>query len=425
MVEPDGSSEKPSSNGDVQHGLKRPRDSGVPPDNVNPQNGSGPQLSIPPTSVVARLDRLTSLVEALRHEQLQLDQDYPSAGIVSLKADVRPKDSFKSQDTERSFHRGTELPNDVDLAKMPIPDDLDQMGYLSISEGGRSRYIGSSYFAYIADEMGQLNQLLRAQNKYISATAATLPEFDEERNGKTESDDQSEDSDQPLSFHSAAGRKEHHGTPDAGDCPQCGSHISDKSILFRNLSERCPNVPHPQDQVFLHVPTRRQSDILFRCWFSGVHSMIPITYPPVTFQEYEEFWKWYEHKDEDGTAPICPSFIPLLYAIWYAGSVSVSIRTLKREFRGMNRATLSSIFHDQVLRWLLALDFPRDTSVPTLAAYLLLISLLAKEEEPLNSTMAVAMAIRSAQQMGLHRDPELFGLQAWEVRRSLSNICRY
>ena len=392
------------------------------PKNSNLQNGSASQLSIPPTSVQARLDRLTSLIEALREEQLQLDQDYPRPEAVGIKPDIRPKESFKSQDYEQSsFHRGSELPNDSELAKMPLPDTLDRMGYLSISEGGRSRYIGSSYFAYISDELGQLNQLLREQNKYISATAATLTECEEDCNEKTESDEQSEDSDQPLSFHGAAGRKDNHGTPDTGDCPQCRPYTSDKSILFRNLSERCRNAPHPLSHVVLDVPTRRQSDVVFRCWFSGVHSMIPITYPPVTFQDYEQFWEWYEHKDEEGTAPMCPSFIPLLYAIWYAGSVSVSIGTLKREFHGMNRASLSSIFHDQVLRWLVALDFPRDTSLSTLAAYLLLSSLLAKEEEPLNSTMAVALAIRTAQQMGLHRDPELFGLQAWEVRLSFDN----
>ena len=272
--------------------------------------------------------------------------------------------------------------------------------------------------SFITDELGQLNQLLRQQNKYISPTAPINAECRENCSEEQEADDHSNHRDTPLSFHQAAGQQKNKPFDPMTGCPQCQELASDKSVLFYNLNEPSPESTKVEYHNLLHVPTRRQSEILFRCWYSGVHPLIPIAYPPMTFEVHEKFWKWCETCDKTNEPPPSADSIALLFSVWYAGSVSISIGALKTDFNGINRAVLSSTFHDQTLKWLIGVDFPRNSSLLALSSFLMLTSLPAKEEEPLSVSMNVAMAVRAAQAMGLHRDPQIFNLPPWEVRHS-------
>jgi hypothetical protein len=164
-----------------------------------------------------------------------------------------------------------------------------------------------------------------------------------------------------------------------------------------------------------NVPTKRQSDLLYKGFMSGVHAISPVLHPPTVLRMYNSFWDWYDHSSYSGEQCPDPSFIPLLYAIWYGGSVTVSIRTIKAEFNVSSRSLLSEIYNEQVSRWLTKISFPRSPTLHGLAAFLLVQTILSREEEPLTSSLFISLALRVAQTMGLHRDPAEFGIQSYEA----------
>lgn len=163
------------------------------------------------------------------------------------------------------------------------------------------------------------------------------------------------------------------------------------------------------------VPTKRQSDILYKGFMSGVHAISPVLHPPTVLNAYHSFWEWYDHKCYSGESFSDPSFIPLLYAIWYGGSVTISIHTIRAEFQASTRSVLSEAYSEQVTHWLTRISFPRSPTLNGLAAFLIVQTILSKEEEPLTSSLFVSLALRVAQTMGLHRDPAQFGISPCEA----------
>jgi hypothetical protein len=73
------------------------------------------------------------------------------------------------------------------------------------------------------------------------------------------------------------------------------------------------------------------------------------------------------------------------------------------------------VYNDEVSRWLTKISFPRSPSLQGLAAYLIVQTILSKEEEPLTSSLFISLAMRVAQTMGLHRDPAKFGIGPCEA----------
>lgn len=287
------------------------------------------------------------------------------------------------------------------------------MGYLSLQDGGRSRYVGNTFWAFITDELDQLNQLLRDQSRYVNG--GNVCSKDDDGEVCSPPSIHSEDSYDHNSFHKQSNPTHHHESMPRRDCPGCQRASFDKSVLFQAAEVHPSRYQKLQSDRLVDVPTKTQSHVLFRCWLAGVHVFCPLAYPPLVLEKYQRFWDWYEREDKEGRPPPDPTFIPLLYGIWYAGSVSISIRGLRAEFPDITRATLSARLHDQVTRWLTIAGFPRNPSMPALIAFLILQTILAREEEPFTSSQYVSLAIRVAQVMGLHRDPSLFNFQPWEA----------
>ena len=188
-----------------------------------------------------------------------------------------------------------------------------------------------------------------------------------------------------------------------------------KSVMFPSSGSPSVNEKVVEPEMLENVPTKRQSHILYRGFMSGVHAISPVVHPPTILKLYNAFWEWYDYSSYSGEPCPDPSFIPLLYAIWYGGSVTVSIRTIKAEFNVASRFALSKTFNEEVTRWLTKISFPRSPSLQGLAAYLLVQTILSKEEEPLTSSLFISFAMRVAQTMGLHRDPAKFGIQPYEA----------
>ena len=170
-----------------------------------------------------------------------------------------------------------------------------------------------------------------------------------------------------------------------------------------------------EPEMLDHVPTKRQSHILYKGFMSGVHAISPVVHPPTVLKSYNAFWDWYDYSSYSGEPCPDPTFIPLLYAIWYGGSVTISIRTIKAEFNVNSRSVLSNLYSEEVTRWLNKVSFPRSPTLQGLSAYLIVQTILSKEEEPLTSSLFISLAMRVAQTMGLHRDPAKFGIGASEA----------
>lgn len=293
------------------------------------------------------------------------------------------------------------------------PTNRLNMGFLSLQDGGRSRYVGNTFWAFITDELDQLNQLLRDQSRYINGGNECSKSEDEEECGPPSI--HSEDSFDHNSFHKQSNPTHHHESLPRKECPGCQRASFDKSVLFQAAEAHPSRYRKLHSDSLVDIPSKRQSHVLFRCWLAGVHVFCPLVYPPLVLEKYHKFWTWYEQEDKKGRPPPDPTFIPLLYGIWYAGSVSISVRGLRAEFPDISRATLSARLHDQVTRWLTIAGFPRSPSMPALIAFLMVQTILAREEEPFTSSQYISLAIRVAQVMGLHRDPSLFNFEPWEA----------
>jgi hypothetical protein len=188
-----------------------------------------------------------------------------------------------------------------------------------------------------------------------------------------------------------------------------------QSIIFPSGDSPSVNERVVEPEMLDHIPTRRQSHILYKGFMSGVHAISPVIHPPTILKLYNSFWDWFDYNSYSGEAFPNPSFIPLLYAIWYGGSVTISIRAIKAEFNASSRSALSTMYSEEVTRWLTKIKFPRSPTPQGLAAYLIVQTIVSKEEEPLTSSLFVSLAMRVAQTMGLHRDPAKFGIEPCEA----------
>ena len=125
------------------------------------------------STVEDRLDRLTQLVEALsrgNHDEAaaHLDSEFglrkeKTRRIPSPAPNGRDDDSLRplSSMNTRALSPGNRERNsqspayhfDIPTASAEIEDPLAKLniGYLSVQEGGRSRYVGSTWFAFISD----------------------------------------------------------------------------------------------------------------------------------------------------------------------------------------------------------------------------------------------------------------------------------
>ncbi|KAI2008618.1 hypothetical protein LOZ39_005584 [Ophidiomyces ophidiicola] len=367
--------------------------------------------------IAARLDRLTSMIERLSRTNGSLTpQDSEpifqgmrslyEASELSLRHATRPASGPPSRPLSRQSSPRRQSTGGSNHEDFPMPTGLStdlvdpvgtlNLGHLSLEDGGKSRYVGTTYWAYISDEINELNQLLRDQNR-SQQQAPTSPEL-------------SWDAPSEISH------------PPSGQYNLEGS----QRMLFRDesaqnadpfLRDDSPlSADRPiQAEMLENVPSRRQSNILYKGFMSGIHAISPVVHPPTVLRLYQYFWEWYDSRGVSRNPYPDPAFIPLLYAIWYGGSVTISLRTIHAEFDVGSRAHLSGPFHDEVTRWLKKITFPRNPTLHGLAAFLLVQTILSKEEEPLTSSLFISLALRVAQTMGLHRDPAQFGILACEA----------
>ncbi|KAJ6111247.1 hypothetical protein N7486_003482 [Penicillium sp. IBT 16267x] len=361
-----------------------------------------------------RLDKLMSMIDRLggTAQALEAAEKHaaaPSAAVESaLLEELRQTHARNGRaiSSRPSSPRRTAAESSGDEFPVPSGQATDlvdpvgslNLGHLSLDDGGRSRYVGTTYWAYISHEINDLNQLLRDQNRSHELSP-------------------SEKANEDNSEFMANRRRACKWLVDSPNPPTAsGSRGSFQPfILFPSGESPSGAERLVEPEMLKHVPTRRQSQILYKGFMSGVHAISPVVHPPTILKLYNAFWNWYDYTSYSGETCPCPTFIPLLYAIWYGGSVTISIRTIKAEFNASSRFSLSSIYNEEVTHWLAKISFPRSPSLQGLSAYLIVQTILSKEEEPLTSSLFVSLAMRVAQTMGLHRDPAKFGVEPCEA----------
>ncbi|KAE8337385.1 hypothetical protein BDV24DRAFT_167386 [Aspergillus arachidicola] len=407
------------------HGVKRRRESSRPLEEDIDDIGSlyghlrqagSPEQKYGSQAIEARLDKLTSMIERLSKTNGPLDAEQrlllaQNVNVEVGKGEARPgngapvKSAGASRpDSPRRTDSNDEFPIPAGLATDLVdPIGSLNLGHLSLEDGGRSRYVGTTYWAYISHEINELNQLLKYQSRSHQETTANESSVDD---NMTDTMAKTTGSPWKTSIDSPGG---------VGRGRVSGGEEFQKSVLFPTGDSPSVKEKHVEPEMLDHVPTKRQSHILYKGFMSGIHAISPVIHPPTILKLYNSFWDWYDYSSYSGDSCPDPSFIPLLYAIWYGGSVTISIRTIKAEFNVSSRSALSKTFNDEVTRWLTKISFPRSPSLQGLAAYLLVQTILSKEEEPLTSSLFISLAMRVAQTMGLHRDPAKFGIKPYEA----------
>ncbi|KAF3913143.1 hypothetical protein AA313_de0202979 [Arthrobotrys entomopaga] len=354
-------------------------------------------------------------------------------------------------------------------ATRPEDDDLS-LGHLSIQEDGRTRYVGSTFWAFISNEISELNQVLQSQTDTPEEVKGSQPLHDTELprtcnlmedEGKCKGGndgDQHQTNPKPTGLQKVFSPSDPFSLKEAprvdltsnpaqemarvmaamdGEIDHSHGFVNPKAdmsilrILPAN-STMCAAAKlqagfAPEHQVkqmawFLkYLPLEPQSHALYKAFLSGVHPVIPLLHAPSFNKDYTNFWKLKDEETIDNVS-FSPTFIPLLFAVLFTGALSISNRKFQDVFKEHSRRDITSHLQRAAIASLAVTAFPRGPTLSSLIAYLLMNTCNIREEEPLTSYSFVGVAMRAAQSAGLHREPKSFkGLNEIEreVRRRI------
>ncbi|KAH0562221.1 hypothetical protein GP486_003086 [Trichoglossum hirsutum] len=287
-------------------------------------------------------------------------------------------DTGDSDDSENLQNRWKDtVPSHLATAPHDSIGDL-ALGHLSLQEGGQSRYIGNTFWAYIGDEVStlsitvfdispakpvvepqisELNQLLRDQIRQRAPYTGTS---------------------YPSVVHEPASQK----------LDPLPTKATDKTTLLRfEDPDGVPGVSSLRAMV-AELPSKQQCDFLYRGFMAGIHPIIPLVHPPRFYQDYSEFWEWMERKEDESlwsTSILCkrPTVLPLLFAIIYGGSISCSAKELCEVFGSTTKARINEKLYSATTKSLSIVSFPRTSTIASLSAFLIVQTLMIREEQPM------------------------------------------
>ncbi|KAF3927017.1 hypothetical protein ABW21_db0201973 [Orbilia brochopaga] len=380
--------------------------------------------------------------------------------------DPRIKETPVTPKAKRGGRKGQQKATDKAAGQPSQSEDDDlSLGHLSIQEDGRSRYVGSTFWAFISNEITELNQVLQSQNdntaetKTADAAPQELPKtcnlmHDERKCGTMLKNPPTAEAAQQTAYtppdslnisnKASPSQNSNHSHHDINlmaaldeDTPHGPVNPSVDMNTFKVLPEHsgmCTAAKFqagfaPEHQAnkmvwFLkYLPLEHQSHALYKAFLNGVHPVIPLLHSPSFNRDYTKFWKLQVHESTDDMH-FSPTFIPLLFAVLYTGALSISNRKFSEAFpdKDHTRNMITGHLHRAALATLAVTAFPRGPTLSSLIAYLLIHTCKIREEEPLTSYAFVGVAMRAAQSAGLHREPSTFkGLNEVEreVRRRI------
>lgn len=114
-------------------------------------------------AIEARLDKLTSMIERLSKTNQTLDQADRQLLLESARTGTRQIHGQAARSAPNSRPATPRRAAESSSDEFPIPaghatDLVDpvgslNLGHLSLDDGGRSRYVGTTYWAYISHEV--------------------------------------------------------------------------------------------------------------------------------------------------------------------------------------------------------------------------------------------------------------------------------
>ncbi|KFY48492.1 hypothetical protein V495_01306 [Pseudogymnoascus sp. VKM F-4514 (FW-929)] len=284
---------------------------------------------------------------------------------------------------------GSESPVKVLRHKLVVEDTQSNQGYLLIQNGGRSRYVENTFWASVDMEGLELDSLL-----------FDLPLFPIEDSCCTADQD----------------------TGNGGSHLSCRHYIGTTEPNFSFWSSR-PAVMRASAQgitdILTGLPPQDTCDHMYQNFVETVHPLIPLLHLPTFDNLYRRFWDWHKTwaigAPPNGVLAENPSFLPILLTVLFTGSISHPLPPTiyvpldaQRKLYAMIPVALTMV------------GFPHRPSLYSLMAFVLLNSMLIREEESLSSCSFVAVAFRVCQAMGIHKDGTDFALdeiQTEERRR--------
>ncbi|KFZ07010.1 hypothetical protein V501_06860 [Pseudogymnoascus sp. VKM F-4519 (FW-2642)] len=336
-----------------------------------------------------RRSRPSYSCKSCRERRVKCDHTHPKCANCNRNdleciyegADLKRKDP--PRDAAES-----ESPVKVMRHRSLVEDPQSNQGYLIMQNGGRSRYVENTFWASVDMEGLELDSLL-----------FDLPLF-------------------PLEDACCADQD----TGNGGSHTSCRHYTGTTEPNFSFWSSR-PAVMRASNKgitdILSELPPQDTCDQMYKNFVETVHPLIPLLHLPTFDKLYRRFWDW--HKTwaisafPQGVLAENPSFLPMLLAVLFTGSLShtgspniyMPLDSQKKLFSTIPVA-------------LAMVGFPHRPSLYSLMAFVLLNSMLIREEESLSSCSFVAVAFRVCQAMGIHKDGTDFGLdeiQTEERRR--------
>ncbi|KAI9760784.1 MAG: hypothetical protein M4579_001414 [Chaenotheca gracillima] len=170
-----------------------------------------------------------------------------------------------------------------------------------------------------------------------------------------------------------------------------------------------------QASLIDYLPSMAAADRLIAQYFAAVHPIARAVHRPTFERQYAAFWS-------DITVGMEPprSMQAVIFSALFSGIVSMREEVILQEF-GVGKATMVDNFRLGTETALARAGFLRSTKIETLQAFVMYLIPLCRAEVSRAHSVLAGTAIRLAQCIGLHRDPENYGLSPVEthVRRLL------
>lgn len=204
--------------------------------------------------------------------------------------------------------------------------------------------------------------------------------------------------------------------------PTCRHYVGTTEPNFSFWITKQPHVIQKDSRslagTLKKLPSKAVCDGLYAVFLAGVHPLVPLIYLPSFDVQYRRFWEWQGSRRRDeipqGVLAENPSFLPLLLAVLFAGSLACN-RETHPQSPSIKTRKLRTKLYRLTQDALTLVGFPHSPAMYSLIAYLLIQSMLIVEEESLSSVSFVAVAFRICQAMGIHKDGSYFGLDPVQI----------
>ena len=142
-----------------------------------------------------------------------------------------------------------------------------------------------------------------------------------------------------------------------------------KTPMFLEPSPQSFDFSRKNEILFGDFPSRFQCAVLYRSYMVHVHSVFTLLCRSETLERWNKFWAFFESREDIVPTHDIQTFVPLLYAILYAGAVSCKRQRLAEVFPTESKYALVERLNRKVILSLGATAFLSRPHMQGLIAY--------------------------------------------------------